>query len=239
MGGIYLIKCANNETIYVGSAKNFKKRFGEHRRDLENHRHGNPHLQHSYDKYGKDSLEFVEFRILGEYNKDVYFAEENQTMDLLRLEGQKLFNIAKAEGGWTYATQERKDEIAAKISGSLKKTNSKLSEADRREKYGKGKIGIPLSEERKNRLSSFWSGKEKSEETKQRMSQSQKESAHNKEAGRRLGLLNKGRKPPNTRQVKINEIVFSSVKEAAEYFNVSSATIIKRIKRGNSAEYLT
>ena len=233
-GGIYLIKCNANDTIYVGSAKNFEGRFRAHLAELLGGNHRNPHLQHSFNKYGKESLTFIKFKTLGEYVKEEYFAEENSVMTQLRESGQKLFNIAKAEGGWTFATHERKAEIKQKISKTLKDNASKMSEEERKEIFGKGKKDVPLSEERKLELSEYWSGKPKSEETKRRMSRAQKTNPKNKENGRRLGKSNIGKTPPNVRKVMINGIIFNSLKDAADHFKITSSAIHKRIKRNKN-----
>ena len=235
-GGIYLIHSRLNDTWYVGSAKCYKERFGKHLSDLLRRCHINSHLQHSFDKYGQSSFEFIQFLDLGEYNKDEYFLAENEIMEEFRSQGKKLFNIAKAEGGWTYATFERKEEIKQRISAALKETNSKLSAEERSAKYGKGKRGIPLSDERKNNLSDFWLGKPKSEETRKRMSEAQKGLPHLKESGKKVGLSNKGKPAPNIKKVSIDGIIFNSLKEAAEYFGITSSAIHKRIERDKNGK---
>lgn len=240
-GGIYVITCLANNAVYVGSAKNFQSRFTAHLCELANGNHRNPHMQRAYDKYGKESFQFSEYLVLGEYDKELYFAEENKVMDEFRIAGQRLFNIAKAEGGWTYATVERKEEIGEKISKSLKETASRMTVEERKAKYGKGKKDVPLSEERKQQLSEYWSGKPKSVETKKQMSEAQKNNPANRENGRRVGLSNKGKSPPNIRKVMVDGIIFNSLKEAAEHFNVTSSAIHGRIRRDKNGKngYIT
>ena len=228
-GGIYFIKCIENQTIYVGSAKEFEKRFGAHLGDLRDGKHRNPHLQHSYNKYGKESFEFIEFEVLGEYDKDVYFAEENSVMEMLRANGEKLFNIARAEGGWTFATKERKAEIGQKISKTLKDKASKMSEEERKEIFGKGKKDIPLSENRKRELSKYWTGKTKSEETKKRMSDAQKNNPKNEENGKRLGKSNIGKTPANALPIEIDGVSYKSIKHAARELNVEYFTLLSKL----------
>ena len=58
--GIYLIKNKVNSKVYVGSAIDISKRWGEHRRLLINNNH-NRHLQNSYNKYGKENFEYIIF----------------------------------------------------------------------------------------------------------------------------------------------------------------------------------
>ena len=237
-GGIYFIKCEANDFTYVGSTKDFEKRFSKHRSDLLRNSHVNPHLQNAFNKYGEDSFVFVKAKELGEYEKSYYFYEENLVITNLQENRFPLFNIAKAEGGWSHATFEQKQEISKKISDSLKETMSKLSDQERKEKFGKGKKGIPISDERKEHLSKIWKDRPKSEETKRKMSEAQKSSVHNKEAGRRVGKSNKGKIPPNIRSVEVDGIKFNTIKDAAEHFKISSSAIIKRIQRGKNAKYL-
>lgn len=228
-GGIYFIKCEANGFTYVGSAKDFEKRFGAHLGDLKGGNHRNPHLQNSFNKYGENSLKFVKYLVLGDYDKQFYFSEENRIIEEFKKKGEKLFNIAKAEGGWTYATQERKEEISSKISSSLKEMNSKLTPEERREKYGKGKIGVPLSEERKENLSDYWIGKKKSDETKKKMSEAQKTNLKNKESGKRVGKSNIGRTPPNAKQIEIDGQKFKSIKQASRELNIDYFILLAKV----------
>ncbi len=56
--GIYTIINKNNNKIYVGSAKEFKKRFDSHLTDFKRGKHRNKNLQNSYNKHGADRFEF-------------------------------------------------------------------------------------------------------------------------------------------------------------------------------------
>lgn len=51
-GGIYKITNTKNNKIYIGSAKEFKERWKQHKRSLISGKHHNQHLQRSFDKYG-------------------------------------------------------------------------------------------------------------------------------------------------------------------------------------------
>jgi len=57
--GIYKIINKVNDKFYVGSSRNVRKRFNEHRSELRNNKHRNPHLQHAWNKYGQTQFEFV------------------------------------------------------------------------------------------------------------------------------------------------------------------------------------
>jgi group I intron endonuclease len=56
--GIYIIKNTQNNKVYVGSSVNVKNREYKHFWMLGRGVHDNPHLQKSYNKYGKSSFIF-------------------------------------------------------------------------------------------------------------------------------------------------------------------------------------
>lgn len=56
MSGIYLITNIENGKEYVGRDIRLPHRWGTHKSDLRLGKHGNPHLQRSYDGYGADAF---------------------------------------------------------------------------------------------------------------------------------------------------------------------------------------
>jgi len=56
--GIYNIRNIKNGKIYIGSAINIKNRGHVHINELENNKHHSKHLQHSWNKYGKNNFVF-------------------------------------------------------------------------------------------------------------------------------------------------------------------------------------
>lgn len=56
--GIYKITCTVSGKVYIGSSINVRKRRNHHLCYLRKNRHSNNYLQHSYNKYGEDSLVF-------------------------------------------------------------------------------------------------------------------------------------------------------------------------------------
>jgi group I intron endonuclease len=65
-----------NGKIYVGSAKNFSKRWKRHLKDLELGVHSSIKLQRSYDKHGKDVFVFEIIERI-KYEKDLIIEREN------------------------------------------------------------------------------------------------------------------------------------------------------------------
>jgi group I intron endonuclease len=229
-GGIYQIRCLVNDKVYIGSAKDFSWRWGSHLYDLRKGTHVNPHLQRSFDKHGEINFVFEIVEFLGEYNKELYFERENFYIDQAINSG-KFYNIARAEGGWTHHTNERKAEISAKVSKTLKEKYDSMTPKERSEKHGWSK-GIHRTEEEKQKISSKMKGIAKSDETKQKMSLAQKSRNDLVEAGRHVGKSNIGRKASNRRKVKVDNQIFDCLKDAAIFLNSSSPALCRAIKHG-------
>jgi group I intron endonuclease len=59
MGCIYVIENTVNGKIYVGQSVDGKRRLQDHLSTLKNNKHGNKHLQSSWNKYGSDGFTFT------------------------------------------------------------------------------------------------------------------------------------------------------------------------------------
>jgi group I intron endonuclease len=59
MTGIYAIHNIVNDKYYIGQAQDINDRWIRHRSHLKNNNHENSHLQHAYNKYGKDNFEYL------------------------------------------------------------------------------------------------------------------------------------------------------------------------------------
>ncbi|NRD80266.1 GIY-YIG nuclease family protein [Bacillus sp. BRMEA1] len=57
--GIYSIKNIKNGKIYIGSSRNIKNRWWQHRSLLNKNEHYNHYLQRAWNKYGESSFEFT------------------------------------------------------------------------------------------------------------------------------------------------------------------------------------
>jgi len=77
---IYTITNKYNNKIYVGSTKDIKARWNKHKNELKLNRHRNPHMQYSYNKYGKDC--FV-YEILEECTLDLLLYIEMYWINML------------------------------------------------------------------------------------------------------------------------------------------------------------
>ena len=56
--GIYMIENRINGKLYIGQTNNLSRRHKRHFSDLRANVHPNPHLQHSFNKYGEENFNF-------------------------------------------------------------------------------------------------------------------------------------------------------------------------------------
>ena len=235
MGGIYQLQNLVNGSVYIGSAKEFCWRWGQHLDNLRRGTHTNPHLQRAFAKYGESNFEFGIVEVMGtpaEYDKPRYFARENIFIDQARSSG-KCYNIAKAEGGWTHHTYERKAEISAKISLKLKALNSTRTYEERSAIYGGGNRSRKKTPEEILKISLKMKGVPKSIETRLKMSESHltpERRAVDQENGRAVGLSNTGKPANNRKAVIVGDQEFPCLKDAAAFMKTCSSTLCTALK---------
>jgi group I intron endonuclease len=102
--GIYAIVNTVNGKRYVGSALNFRKRWGLHRHNLRAGKHHSPHLQKAWNKYGESA--FV-FSIL-EFVHPEFLLEIEQKYINVNRGG---YNIAKIAGTSMLGKRHRPETI--------------------------------------------------------------------------------------------------------------------------------
>lgn len=176
--GIYKIECAVNGKIYIGSSVNVEKRWSDHRWQLNNKIHSNPHLQSAWILYGSET--FI-FSLIEECLDSEILIREQYYLDIL-FKDANTFNIAT-------------------IAGSAQK-GKKLSE-DHKRKISEGNKGKVVSEETKRKMSESQKGKKKtpeqienhrskligkkaSESTKLKMSNTRKGRKHSEEVKEKI-----------------------------------------------------
>lgn len=76
--GVYKITCLENGKFYIGSSKNIKRRWNNHRWNLRNGKHHNYFLQSDWNLYGEDV--FV-FEVLELCNVEDQFKLEQKYLD--------------------------------------------------------------------------------------------------------------------------------------------------------------
>ena len=141
--GIYAIVNLKNEKFYIGSAVKLNRRKREHLSLLHNGKHGNRHLQNTYDKWGEEV--FI-FRVIA------YVEDKNLLVDI---EDQWIKKY-KPSGVLYNIREEANSNLGIKLSEESKKKISKIH---------KGKI---VSDETKKKMS--FAKQNMNKETKKKMS---------------------------------------------------------------------
>lgn len=138
--GIYQIRNLVDNKVYVGSAKNFKRRWSRHQKDFRSDNgHWNIKLKRAANKHG---LENMVFEILEKvpYEKEIIIERENYYIN--NLDSKKHgYNIGDATFGDVLSNHPNKLEIIKKISCTTRKNNDNLGIQGRKIKFGKnGKL---------------------------------------------------------------------------------------------------
>jgi group I intron endonuclease len=201
MKGIYKIVNTKNGKLYIGSSTKIRRRWNTHKRLLRLGKHHSVPLQRAYDKYGKDSFDFILLERLAEdATSEEMYKREQYYLDTLKPFDRKGYNLVREAGGGKAGTQhseETRKKIRTALKGRAFSTNHKkrLKEAwkrrppvssetrQRMSEARKGRKawnkGIPQTEDHKKKISdalkgrpSHWRGKTFSEEHKRKLSES-------------------------------------------------------------------
>lgn len=132
--GIYKITNIINNKCYVGSAKNFSKRWNRHLKDLENNCHHSIKLQRSFNKHGKNNFLFSIIEEV-QYEKDIIIERENYWINELNSK-ENGYNIADASFGDILTNHPNREKIIKKISKSVQVRYNNMSEEERKFKHG-------------------------------------------------------------------------------------------------------
>lgn len=135
--GIYQIRNLINGKIYVGSAVNIKRRWGEHKKELRKNKHCNSYLQNAWNKYREEN--FI-FEVLEKTEEKFLVEREQIYLDKFCCYKEEFgYNICeKAGNSLGYRHSEKTKKIL-----SEKRTGYRLA---------------PFSEEHKKRLSESLKG---------------------------------------------------------------------------------
>lgn len=164
--GIYAIRNIHDGKLYIGSAVNFRKRWGLHRRQLEAGTHHSRHLQGAWNKYGAaafvwEILEFIE-------DDDALILVEQQYLDHFEpwrdTNGYNTYPTAGSSRG-----AKQSEATRAKLSAIRK---GKPASAWRREHLAK--LNQNRTPESRAQAAANNKGKKRSAETKARVSAAQK-----------------------------------------------------------------
>jgi len=184
--GVYKITNQVNGKIYIGSSKNIKGRWRRHKSALRNDKHGNPHLQNAFNKYGSDNFEFAIVEKI--VNVEDLIDREQHYMDTLKPK----YNI-RPKANWSEMSEETKRKLSKANKGKKlsEKTKKKLSKANKGieitwgKKISKANQGHKVSKETRQKISKANSGKNNgnygkqfTEETRQKMSKASRGENH-------------------------------------------------------------
>ena len=127
--GIYKITNTVTGKFYIGSAVNIKRRWAIHRSRLDANKHGNRHLQNSWNKHGEDSFTF---EVLECCEKERLIEREQFYID----NEKPAYNISPTAGNCLGVkhTDETKRKISEAKKGKVRSDESKrkISEAMKR-----------------------------------------------------------------------------------------------------------
>lgn len=244
--GVYKITCIENNKIYIGSAINIEKRIKTHFNKLRLKNHINPHLQNSYNLYGRDKFTW---QIIEECEVDSLKQKEQEWMDKTNCYNRDIGfnNCLKADRPTGYKHTEK-----AKETMRAKKLGKKLSESHI-SKISSSNKGKRRTEEFKSRLSEMRRGsknpmfgkKEDYEHVKNRMKNCLSTPRWNKGLTKkddpRIAKLAtwKGKLPPNALKCQLVDTITkisveaNSLKELAKKSGLSLSTV-NRIKNGTA-----
>jgi group I intron endonuclease len=102
LAGIYKITNKINGRIYVGSAKTFRARWGQHIYSLRNQKHQNKFLQADFNKSGEDAFVFEVLEVI-EGAKEVRLEREQCYINEALKTPKKCYNLnkkASSPDGW-------------------------------------------------------------------------------------------------------------------------------------------
>jgi group I intron endonuclease len=156
--GIYKIENIITKNIYIGQSKDLEKRRVNHFSELRNNKHGNAHLQNSFNIHGKEKFIFSALIYCEDFELTKYETFFNNYYKLLKLS----YNIrmcVDSNKGLPCSENTRK-----KISSVLKSMTINRP----------SRLGCKHSEKTRRQMSKAHSGMVASEQTKEKISKSQK-----------------------------------------------------------------
>lgn len=233
VSGIYMIKCAANQGIYIGSAKNLYNRKNKHFHMLKLGIHPNKYLQNSFNKYGIENFNFEILEIVSDLQ--IIITKEQEWINKYSIIKSTLFNIrmeARSNLGIKISENGRLNIIKGLLGRKLKEeTKIKISNSNKGKVFSK-ETKVKMSLAKKGKPSHF-KGKKRSLETKQKLSNIAKLKIGTKNPNSKLNkeqvleirkLFNEG--VSQTKLSKIYKVSRSTIKRAIfEYKDVADQII--------------
>ena len=234
--GIYKIINVLNNKMYIGSTKNFKKRFQTHLRMLRKNKHHSIKLQRAYNKYGEENFKF-EIVEECEYTKNLIIERENYYIKKFNSK-ENGYNIADASFGDILTYHPNHDGIIQKRVNTQKANISKMTVEERKRKWGR--YGVENGNFNPNKILNkcpicgkiLQKGNKTCSKHRDRFGDSNPfyRKHHTEETKVKLSNARKGHKPSNSKRVFVENMIFESQAECARYFKISVGTVNFRIK---------
>ena len=221
--GIYIILNNISGGCYIGQSKNINNRWYTHRLQLLQNKHHCKHLQHSYNKYGKEIFVFdilETYELTNNFNIDKQILKELEQfwLDYMIFIRAHIYNDAK---------------IASSPLGT-KRT------AEAKKKMSLAKLGISLQEAYKQKISVSHKGKIRSEKHCKNLSLAFMGHSVSEETRKKQSLAKIGKVPANKIKKEIEANIISRWNlgnitkiELATIFNLDRHTITDIFKRNN------
>ena len=250
--GIYKLTNTANNRFYIGSCREFKERWKQHAKGLEQGKHTNTFLLNDFNKCGANSFVFEVLELMDGASKEERLAKEQFYLDQLYDNQCQCYNIRKeavsregCKDSNPEAARKRRSDASKKL---MEDPVYKQQAIDNMRKSWDGNhspmLGRLHSTNTKQRMSLAQSGKPKSVETKQRMSAAQKlvdrstrkPTVHTDETKHKMSLSNWQRKKVLVTCIATGEsTTFDTITEARQSLNLSKAPV-ERVLRGDQTQ---
>lgn len=147
--GVYKITNILNGRIYIGSAKEFKERWKQHRYALKNNKHSNKFLQADYNKCGEDAFKFEVLVVTNSDKQERLFLEE-QYISQFYDKGENCYNLCSRAISREGAVSNNPLSTKEKMSISMKEAWKTMPEEtkQRRSKLISAALTTPEAKER-------------------------------------------------------------------------------------------
>ena len=142
--GIYKLTNVKNGKFYIGSAKDIKRRWWEHKNDLKKQKHINPKLQNAWNFYGENNFDFSIIESVVE-DESRLLEREQFYLDTFKPYMKDIgYNIgAKSSGGDNFTHNPNKDQILKNmtVANNIGHMHGKKHSGEAKEKQKERAVG--------------------------------------------------------------------------------------------------